>query len=309
MQNSLSNTLLEFKNKNNNLDIKSTDFLIIQKSIQTSNYNQLGIAANEWLEKGYYDFRLLIYFLHSHLLKSNQLGEALKNISLILNQQYEIIRPQLHKNKQISQALIWFHKRLLVIFDDKDFKQNLDNLDNLSLELLNYKKVIKNKCEINYCEYLNTLENKTFLIINENKNELDFNDQNLTQNQEQNGKEIFKEHLNQNLLNNSISNNKTNRAFYSSKLEKLLSKINIFKLLLENNNYQKAADVEFIIDKELDLYQAYYYFEELFTEYFTLKFKYLDVLQEYQNIRELNPEAKEIKILEKVLNLNAEVLI
>jgi len=303
MKSNLLEVVLELKNKNINADLKSTDFLQIQKPIQKGNYNELGCIAYEWLQKGYFDFRLISYFSYSRLLGNNDFLEVLSIISIILENYYNELGPKVNKDKHISQALKWFHKRLMVNFEDQIFINDLlkllntqSDIENFHNEILKYKNNLKEICNISYCENFNSIETKIFLLIQESE-EITKND--------------FKTKIESSSIDNSnqkeiieVINNNPNRAFYSKKLEKLLNKIDIFKKLLEQTNYQRAASVEYIIDQELEKYKIDYYFEELFMEYFSLKLKYLNSLSEHQDMICEIPDSKEIKILEKLLNSN-----
>lgn len=291
MKSSLFDIILEFKNKNINKELKNTDFLQIQKPIQSSDYSELGKISYEWLQKGYFDLRLVIYFLYSNLLENNNLIYIFSVISKLLEEYSDILFPLNYKEKHFSQAIIWFHKRLIVFIEDNDLNEP-DNIEEVQSVISDYKKNIKEFCKISYCENFNLIENKISLLLKDviSKEEV---------------KEISNEETK--ILNGFKNNNNINtrqKSFYSQKLDKLLNKINIFKKLLSQENYQRAASIEYIIDQELEKYRIDHYFEDLFVEYFCNKLNYADNLRNYQEFFLETSGNRDIKILERLLNSN-----
>jgi len=284
MKSSLAEILLELKEQNIHIDLKNTDFLQIQEPIQIGNYIELGEVSYNWLQKGYYDFRLIIYFLYSSLLEKNNLLEILSVISQILDEHNEELGPKVYKERQFFQVLIWFHKRLLVYVEEHDLNTQT-SIEEFESVISRYKKKIKEVCKISYCDNLNIIENKILLLANE------INSKEEVQPAQQEEVKIFTK---------VESNN--DKKFFSRKLEKLLNKISLFKKFLKQENYQMAANVEYIIDQELDKYKIDYYFEDLFIEYFSLKLDYSSNLKNYHNMIFENSGSKEIDILERLLD-------
>lgn len=288
MKSSLSDIILEFKNQNINQELKNTDFLQIQKPIQSSNYSELGKISYEWLQKGYFDFRLVIYFLYSNLLENNTLIDIFSVISKLLKEYNEFLFPVTYKEKHFSQTIIWFHKRLIVFIEENDLNYQ-DNIEEIQSVISDYKKNIKDFCKISYCENFNMIENKILLLAKEviSKEEVS---------------KILNEETK--VINVVKDNDHNQKNFYSQKLYKLLNKINIFKKSLSQENYQRAASIEYIIDQELEKYRIDHYFEDLFVEYYCNKLNYADKLRNYQDFILEASGIRDIRVLERLLDSN-----
>ena len=281
--NELFDLVSEFKKNNIKSDIKNTDLLLIQKPMQQG-------------DKGYFDFRVIIYYLYGQFLDDySQLKNILIIISTLLKDDYEVLGPNVYKDKQIGQAIIWLHKRLLVHLDEHNFSVYFKKNSILQNIINDYKDNIKIKCNINYCEYFKALENNLNLLSQENiKQENHILDKNQELDSEK-----------QDLI---IEDVKASGQFKSHQLDKLLNKIDFFKKLLFKNKYQDAINVGYIIDQEINNYKIDYYFPDLFVDYFECKLKYFDELEEAKNSSEKTESSKKISLLEKILNSNFDYL-